>query len=248
MPVLARSDIEGRITNGETARPGQFPYQVGLSLTKNALVYFWCGGSLIGDRWVLTAAHCLEDINFATVYLGAFFRNLAKVTYIVPKSKFTTHFAYNSQNLNNDIALIEIPRVIFSYWISPVKLPAISTTYPSYAGDIAIASGWGLTSDSSTAISGTLQYGRLQVIDNQSCSATFGSAFVTGNIVCVDTSAGTSTCGGDSGGPLVETNEQLLIGVSSFVSSAGCQSGAPAGFVRITSYLDWVKTNTGISY
>ena len=52
--------IDGRITNGKDAAEGQFPYQAGLSLRVNSFQSAWCGGSLIGSTWVLTAAHCVD--------------------------------------------------------------------------------------------------------------------------------------------------------------------------------------------
>lgn len=58
MPV--QDNIEGRITGGSTASVGQFPYQVGLSLKVSTYSSAWCGGSLINNQWVLTAAHCTD--------------------------------------------------------------------------------------------------------------------------------------------------------------------------------------------
>ncbi|KNC23985.1 Serine proteases 1/2 [Lucilia cuprina] len=239
-------NIEGRITNGKNAAEGQFPYQVGLSFSSSNGGW-WCGGSLIDNSWVLTAAHCTNGATGATVYLGATVRTSPKVTYTVSKSNFIQHKSYNSLVLSNDISLIRIPSVSFTNYINKVALPAVSSSYSTYAGQNAIASGWGLVSDTATAVASKLQYATLQIIENSVCAQTYGSLLIRSKTICTATPKGTSTCNGDSGGPLVLASSKTLVGVTSFVSTAGCESGAPAGFVRVTSYLDWIQENTGLS-
>lgn len=131
--------------------------------------------------------------------------------------------------------------------ISEIELPSMDDRYNSFANSMAQASGWGAIYDGSNVVE-DLRVVELKVISVSECQAYYGSSIATDNILCVETPEGKSTCHGDSGGPLVSEETGKLIGVTSFVSSFGCQAGGPAGFTRVTNYLEWIKEETGIYY
>ncbi|XP_032575303.1 serine protease 1 [Drosophila sechellia] len=240
---VSTQSITGRITNGKDAVAGQFPYQVGLSFSSSASSW-WCGGSIIGNKWVLTAAHCTDGAASVTIYYGATVRTRPEFTQIVSASKFRQHENYMALTVRNDISLIQTSSVSFSASVNKINLPAISSRYSTYEGKTAVASGWGLTSDSATAVARDLQYVDLTIISNALCQKTFGSMIVTSRVLCVATPNKSSTCQGDSGGPLAL--DGVLIGATSFGSADGCESGAPVAFTRITYFRDWIKGISGI--
>ncbi|KAH8380413.1 hypothetical protein KR009_010599 [Drosophila setifemur] len=241
----AVNSIEGRITNGKSAYEGQFPYQAALSFSSTAGSWF-CGGSLIAPTWILTAAHCTDGATSATVALGSTVRTSPKHSVTVSSGSFSQHPNYNSVILRNDISLIKIPAVAYTNNINEVALPKAASSYSTYAGDMATASGFGKTSDSTNSVASTLNYANLEVITNALCANTYGSLTITNGVICTATPNKVSTCSGDSGGPLVLDSTKQIIGVVSFVSSAGCESGAPAGYARVTYQLDWIKSITGL--
>jgi len=238
--------IEGRITNGYAASEGKVPYIVGLGFSSGSGGW-WCGGSIIGNTWVVTAAHCTHGADSVTIYYGALWRLQAQYTHTVGSGNFRQHSNYNTNNLNNDISLINTPHVDFWHLVNKVELPNGNERYNSFAGWWALASGWGRPCDS-CGVSDYLNCVDSQIIDRSECSSVYGTDVVTDNVICTSTPGGKSTCAGDSGGPLVLHDGNKLVGVTSFVAANGCTSGLPDGFTRVTSYLDWIRDHTGISY
>jgi len=231
-----------RITGGSNATRGQFPWQVALIVDNS----WFCGGSLISNEWVLSAGHCYgtsyQIVLGATRYDGS---ETGAVT--VSSTTSTQHPGYDESILNNDLLIIRLsPPVENTTYISPIRLRNVAG---DLTGQVLRVSGWGLTSDSDTSVSPTLKYVDLTAISNTDCAAIYGS-IITATKLCCGTSGGKSTCSGDSGGALALQESDGLstqVGIVSFGASAGCELGYPVGFTRVTSYLDWISSITGIS-
>lgn len=86
------------------------------------------------------------------------------------------------------------------------------------------------------------------IMTNEACAAVYGTTVVNADVICIDTTGGRGTCDGDNGGvlsvPHVEGGAgRTQIGFFSFGSSAGCQSGFPAGFGRVSTQLGWIHAH-----
>ncbi|CAD0197834.1 unnamed protein product [Chrysodeixis includens] len=238
------ADIQSRIVGGSAAALGQYPHQAGLLANFNAGQGV-CGGSLLNNRRVLTAAHCWFDgINQAssvTVVLGSIF--LFSGGNRQTTNNVVMHGSWNPNLIRNDIALINLNNNVgFNNNIAPIALPSGSEVNENFAGNTAIASGFGRTSDGANISNNQfLSHVQVQVITNNVCWASFPLIVQSSNI-CISGANGKSTCNGDSGGPLIVTrnNRPILIGVTSFGSARGCQIGSPAAFARVTSFLSWI--------
>merc|ERR1711955_35833 len=238
---------EERIVGGSEATPHSFPWMAALFIDDA----WFCGGTLISDEWVLTAAHCTTDAHTARVLLGAHNVREAQEEGRVEmiSTDIITHEKYNSFNLHTDIGLIHLPeKVNFTDILKPVCLPSHSEEDERWAGEDCQASGWGKPSDSADSISPVLREVTVDTITNLICALQFPT-IINHNIICISGHDGKSTCNGDSGGPLhlMQDGKYKQIGVTSFGSSMGCEIGSHAGFTRPASFLDWIETNTGIA-
>lgn len=145
--TLARSaDVDfTRVVGGEDAEKGQFPHQVSL-LSKYSKSHF-CGGSIIAPRFILTAAHCTQDLYAIpeNVYaiVGALKRSSGGIK--VTLDKIVAHQKYNHKTIKNDISLLRTAHeMVYSELVKPIALP---TELPPAGGDLAVTiSGWGRNS------------------------------------------------------------------------------------------------------
>jgi len=237
-----RCGRENRIVGGDNTLKNEYPWQVGLLGSSFPGTPF-CGGSLISDKDVLTAAHCTVGGGARYVVLGEHNvqdSNDGQKIYRVCGRK--EHPNYNSRSEDNDFAILTLcDRVTFTKAISPACLPPSESN--QYASNEAVVSGWG-TLYSNGPQPSVLQDVTVNTMSNSQCtgsSTAYSSSDITSNMICA-ASPGKDSCQGDSGGPLIarDGNHYVLIGVVSW--GFGCaQANAPGVYARVTSQLSWIQ-------
>jgi chymotrypsin len=241
--IFASNARSSRIVGGVEVVHGDHPYQASI-LMQFATGSGLCGGSLIGARSILTAAHCPIGSSSTLVIMGAHNRLVIEpqqARQTVPATGYRLHAGYNSATLANDIAILIAPTTwTLTTHIAQIALPgAIAEQFVGFRGT---STGWGRTTNTG-AVSNVMRRAVNDIITNAACAAVYGTAVVNAAVICIETATSNQgTCHGDSGGVLsVEHGGLIQVGVTSFVASAGCVAGFPSGFERTTSHAAWIN-------
>ncbi|XP_018323858.1 trypsin delta/gamma-like protein CG30031 [Agrilus planipennis] len=236
-----------RITNSDRAFRDQFPYQVSLEWGYLESPSHLCGGSLISESVVLTAAHCIESYGTYTIAAGLL--NRGETTATSQRRSVDTIVVHENWPGEGpapyDIALVKaVSPFTLTSSVQTVGIPSQGIV-PSGTG---IVSGWGRTFYNSV-LPTVLQYANLRIITNNECAQNLinvlgytsalddtqicTSARVTGQTGRV------SVCSGDSGSPLVQGYVQVGI-VSWGITPCGT-TYAPSVYTRVSTYSDWIN-------
>ncbi|ESN95804.1 hypothetical protein HELRODRAFT_114601 [Helobdella robusta] len=236
------------IVGGIEARPNEFPWQISL---QSASGFHMCGGSIMNDQWIITAAHCVDGENPANLRIVAgLHKKLTGLDHpsvqIFQIEKLVIHEEYNPRKFPYDIALIKVKgSVKFSADVNTVCAPEPKDLYDHVKSAV---SGWGnLASGSSAKVDG-LRYTTVNTTTNAYCSKVYGPlSKITDDMLCASdnrNSAERDSCQNDSGGPLVRKEKDgtfRLIGIVSW--GKGCASGYPGVYARVNYFEDWILKN-----
>jgi len=245
------------IVHGDKSGKCKWRWQVGLRDTQdggNTSRHF-CGGTLIGSQWVLTAAHCvvsITDCNLHTlrVVAGDFNSKSDSDPHQVVKGvkQVFVHSNYNVYSeMDQDFALLELEEPMpIGPCIGVACLPEATDDPSASTGERCNITGWGTRRFMGSKIPAKLQEAPVTVMSNEECQAKYENAsHITASMICATglTDEGiTDSCQGDSGGPMVckEKRGYVLRGVTSW--GEGCADGKhPGVYSRVSYQLDWIK-------
>ncbi|XP_060575863.1 uncharacterized protein LOC132733271, partial [Ruditapes philippinarum] len=247
-----------KITGGFETMMGMHPWQVEIQRKKRGWIH-WCGGTIINNEWILSAAHCFDDLignydglnaklNFkdVRVIVGDHdltihdeYEEMFHIEYIV---KHWNYSEFERNYSNNDIALLKIKStsgISFNDYIQPACLPEEFTQLLSEPK--CEVSGWGTEGELGTKTD-TLRAAEVMIIPEKDCHRYYNKYPINFKKVICAGDGSADTCQGDSGGPLIcEINGQsTIIGITSW--GKGCsQHEAPGVYTKVSEYVRWIN-------
>lgn len=264
------SEISYRIVGGTLAAEGAWPWQVAIYTEAQTGYHIVCGGSIIHERWIMTAAHCISSTDSSKYFVVEGTNRVDRATKAtrstrgrsIKVERIIAHESYNSKTIANDIALIKLA--------SPAKSKPVRLSFGAHApletpGQMASVTGWGLLrafdknwKDFTTqelVSQGDPRYftDRLMQVDLPliDCSIAPYKNVDQRHICAGYAEGGKDACRGDSGGPLVTKSADgrySQIGIISFGVMNCASAGTYGVYSKVSAFEGWIKEKSGLQF
>ncbi|XP_037035976.1 trypsin-5-like [Bradysia coprophila] len=221
------------------------PWQASVIIRDTAWIFWWrehkCGGTIIGRKWILSAAHCFDENSTDSIYEVRVGSSMASWWgHVYSISSVTLH----GNRPSSDIAIIELAdNMAFDDTVKEIRMAATDFTLTGF--ETLISSGFGRACFLCEFTEDLMEV-RLDYISWKDCRATFGR--VTSKNICgMDKDKKSTVCRTDSGGPVSivdSNNEHILVGLVR--GGHDCVAADPVVFTYIPEYRDWIQNITGI--
>ncbi|XP_066944472.1 trypsin-like [Macrobrachium rosenbergii] len=234
-----------RIVGGQETAVNEWPWQVGLRYLKSNDLF--CGGALINEQWLVTAAHCAEpfkvgDISAVLGEHNQYQNSDTPYEDEITIDRIIMHESYDSNTVDNDIALMRLSvPVTFNDGVRPICLP-FKYASKNFTGTTGTVTGWGQKVFNGNVSSVLLEVS-IPILTTSECRKyPIIKDSITENMICTY-KQGSDACKGDSGGPLVwgDQGRQYLVGIVSFGKGCG-DKDAPGVYTKVTNYLQWIES------
>uniref|UniRef100_A0A182MTN6 Peptidase S1 domain-containing protein n=1 Tax=Anopheles culicifacies TaxID=139723 RepID=A0A182MTN6_9DIPT len=236
-----------RIVNGTDASILDYPFMVSL---RGSTGGHSCGGSILSELWVLTAAHCVSSTTpyLQTIQVGRTNVSREADDSVYGIARVIIHPQYDSRTSHiNDIALLKLATPLtFSESVSPVRLPQPLFEVEDDLDDLGVTLiGWGLTATGGSAPT-TLQRVDYYVVPNEECNAIHTSTIYPSHICAAIPGGGKGQCSGDSGGPLLHHGVQ--VGIVSWSIKPCAVAPYPGVLTKVSHHIEFIQEHTEIAH
>ncbi|CAH4023583.1 unnamed protein product [Pieris brassicae] len=234
-----------RIVGGSVTTIGKYPYAVAMLYSRSGSGTYTqsCGGTIINNRSVLSAAHCFygDTIRQWRMRVGSTNSNSGGVVHNT--NAIIMHQQYNHRTTDNDVAIVR-SNSAFNFNANVARGSIASSNYylPDNAPVWAI--GWGRTAWNGPS-SNQLREVQMYTVNLQTCINRYREInnLVNANMLCVGILdvGGRDQCGGDSGGPLLHNN--AVVGICSWGHRECAHPRYPGVNARVSRYTSWIQSN-----
>lgn len=234
------NETEFRVYRGFSCSTDDYPFMVTVIGKLNSIFRRICGGTILNERWILTAAHCIEDRSISYAVVPSLSTGATKIFEI---EKLVSHKNYVVAFDSDDIALLKTNRpIVKSEHVDYVKLPEPRFRRMDTKGpcDQGLIMGWGKT-ESGLPSFDSLQCAFIPILSQNQCKKLYKMyhrIYVKSSQMCTLSTEGIDACQGDSGGPLLCNTIQ--VGIISWGIDCG-EPRNPGVYTRIDLYLDFIQ-------